>query len=66
MILFFERANGEEIEIGKPEDEKEAYSFMKDFMEQQHYESHYIGTTKYTDRIVYDVGSHVEFFILYL
>lgn len=66
MILTFENSRGIEREIGQPNTEKEAMQIINKFLDDRNYKSYYTNINKYDDRLVYDVGSHTEFFILYL
>lgn len=66
MILNFQNSHGIEREIGRPNNENEAMRIIRQFLDKRNYKSYYTIVNKYDGKSVYDVGSHTEFFVLYL
>mgnify|MGYP003611566673 CR=1 FL=1 len=66
MILKFQNSHGIEREIGRPNNEDEVMKIIKKFLDDRKFKSYYTVVTKEDDKITYDVGSHTEFFVLYL
>lgn len=65
MILKFDNGYSER-EIGRPWSEQEAFQIMKNFMNERNYKSYYVRSWTEKNIIIYDVGSHTQFFKLYL
>lgn len=66
MKLYFKNSVGKELLIANVEDEEEAMFEIKKFCEERDYRIPYYrcwGSIN-DDGIWYDVGSHIEFFIL--
>ena len=67
MILYFEDSWGKRREIGQPQTEQEAHKIIKEFLDDHNFKSYYtrswVNENNFNE-IIYDVGSHSEFFIL--
>ena len=68
MILNFQNSEGIEREIGRPNNENEAMDIINQFLDERKYKPYYTRANFSDDgrSITYDVGSHTEFFVLYL
>ena len=68
MILNFQNSEGIEREIGRPNDENETMVIINQFLDERKYKSYYTRANLSEDgrSIIYDVGSHTEFFVLYM
>ena len=67
MKLFFQNYNGQERVVAEVNDEREAMKEINKFCSERDFKIHYVRTWKGSDgRMIYDVGSHSEFFILEL
>ena len=64
MILIFRNRRNEEREIGRPESLKESMKIIQAFLKDHHFTSYYTRLWVENNRLVYDVGSHTEFFYL--
>lgn len=65
MKLYFRRYNQELVFMGEPSIEKEAWSMIHNFLEEKEFPVYYV--RQYTTpegTLIYDVGSHTEFFEL--
>lgn len=68
MLLFFENSYGARRTIAAPETFREAVNEISRFLKAHDYESYYMRTWRNGEdehEIVFDVGSHSEFFYLY-
>lgn len=66
MILNFQNSHGVEQEIGRPNNENEAMKIINQFLDERKYKSYYTIVNKEDGKLIYDVGSHTEFFVLYI
>ena len=66
MKLYFQNSGGEERLIAEPKTKEDASNHITQFLEEHNYKSYYTMGSIYEDKIVFDVGSWSEFFILYL
>lgn len=66
MKLYFQNSDGVEREIARPKDIEEVHSIITDFLKMARFKSYYTKTMtdSRTNRTIFDVGSHSEFFIL--
>lgn len=62
--LWFIRSNGEEVFLGRVTSKDEAFRMINDFLNEKKYVYFYVRTwySEDTDRTMFDVGSHTEFF----
>ena len=65
MKLYFQESNGNERFLNYISDIEKAYSIIDKFLEDKKYKSYYKIGNDYEDKIVIDVGSWSEFFIIY-
>ena len=66
MKLYFENSEGKRRIIAEPETEECAYKEIHKFCEDRDFKIYYVRTWRILDgALVYDVGSHTEFFYLY-
>ena len=66
MILYFEDSWGKRREIGRPQTNQEMHKIIKDFLDDHNFKSYYTRSWVNEEdfkEIIYDVGSHSEFFI---
>lgn len=63
--LFFVNSEGKERLIDTVENESEAMKSISKFLDEHKFKSYYTRMWRKNDHIVYDVGSHTEFFHLY-
>ena len=62
-IVYFENSNGDKRQIGAAAQKNKANKFIVDFLDENHYKSHYWRRWNVSDNIErIDVGSHTEFF----
>lgn len=63
--LYFERSNGEQVLLKLNCNKNEAWRAMFDFMSRHNYKCYYVRSryVERTEEVLYDVGSHTEFFI---
>ena len=67
MVLMFENSAGVEREIAKVNSEEEAFREIQKFLKEWNFKSYYTRTMCVNPHHkVYDVGSHTEFFHLYI
>jgi hypothetical protein len=66
MILKFKNSEGIEREIGQPNNENEVMDIINQFLDERNYKSYYTIVNKEDGKLIYDVGSHTEFFVLCL
>lgn len=65
MKLYFRRYNQELVFMGEPSTEKEAWNMIHNFLEEKKFPVYYIRQhTTPEGTLIYDVGSHTEFFEL--
>lgn len=65
MVLKFDNGYNER-EIGRPRSEQEVFQIMKAFMDERNYKFYYIRSWTHENITTFDVGSHTQFFKLYL
>ena len=65
MILYFEDNYGRRRELARPEILSEALESIERFLEEHNYKAPYVRTWIEFDEMVFDIGSHSEFFFLY-
>lgn len=64
MKLFFQNSKGEERLIAEPANREEVNKEINKFLEDHNSKSYYIRVLEADGRLIFDVGSHTEFFIL--
>lgn len=64
MKLYFQNKFDEEIIIAYPNNIDEAFLKIKKFLNEHHFKSYYTRIWKENNRLIFDVGSHSEFFFL--
>ena len=64
MKLFFQNSKGEERLIAEPANREEVNKEINKFLEDHNFKSYYIRVWEADGRLILDVGSHTEFFIL--
>lgn len=66
MKVYFQNSNGKEILIGEADNDKQAMKIIKGFCRERGFDIPYTRCWEYPekDRIVVDVSSHSEFFII--
>lgn len=64
MKLFFQNSKGEERLIAEPANREEVNKEINKFLEDHNFKSYYIRVLEADGRLIFDVGSHTEFFIL--
>lgn len=64
MKLFFQNSKGEERLIAEPVNREEVNKEINKFLEDHNFKSYYIRVLEADGRLIFDVGSHTEFFIL--
>lgn len=64
MKLYFENSWGERRLIGEPETRLGANKMVSDFCKARDFEIYYVRNWVQNGELVYDVGSHSEFFYL--
>ena len=65
MKLTFMKSQGVERELAIVPDTNEAERVIRKFLEDRNFEYHYFKVSLFSNKMVYDVGSWSEFFILY-
>lgn len=68
LVLYFENSYGKRRVIGRATDENGISKLIKDFLDDHNYKSYYTRAwvnENNPKEIIYDVGSHSEFFIAY-
>ena len=64
MKLYFQNSRGVERLIAEPSNREEVVKEINKFLNDHNYKSYYTRVWEDDDRLVFDVGSHTEFFIL--
>ena len=64
MKLFFQNSRGKERVIAEPSNREEINKEINKFLDDHNFKSYYTRVLEDNDRLVFDVGSHTEFFIL--
>lgn len=64
MKLFFQNSEGEERLIAEPSNREEVIKEINKFLDDHNFKSYYTRVWEANDRLILDVGSHAEFFIL--
>ena len=64
MKLYFQNSSGVERLIAEPSNREEVVKEINKFLDDHNYKSYYTRVWEEDGRLVYDVGSHTEFFIL--
>lgn len=64
MKLYFQNRNGKERLIAEVKDGDDAYMKIKEFCNERGFKIYYTRCWKRDNVVVYDVGSHTEFFLL--
>jgi hypothetical protein len=67
MRITFKNSYGIEKEIGKIKVFEEVFHYIQKYLDKNNYKSNYIRYVEFEPgKFVFDVGSHTEFFYLYL
>ena len=64
MKLIFQNSRGEERVIAEPTNREEIGKEIDKFLDDHNFKSYYTRVWEENGRLIYDVGSHTEFFIL--
>ena len=64
MKLIFQNSRGEERVIAEPQNREEISKEINKFLDDHNFKSYYTRVWEENGRLIYDVGSHTEFFIL--
>lgn len=64
MKLFFQNSKGKERLIAEPSNREEVYNEINKFLDDHNFKSHYTRVWEENGRLVLDVGSWSEFFLL--
>ena len=64
MKLIFQNSRGEERVIAEPTNREEISKEINKFLDDHNFKSYYTRIWEENGRLIYDVGSHTEFFIL--
>ena len=64
MKLYFQNSRGIEHLIAEPLNKEEVNKEIDKFLDDHNFKSYYSRVWKADGRLVFDVGSHTEFFIL--
>ena len=64
MKLFFKNGKGEERVIAEPSNREEVNNEINKFLDEHNFKSYYTRVWEADGRLILDVGSHTEFFIL--
>ena len=62
--LIFQNSRGEERVIAEPSNREEVNKEINKFLDDNNFKSYYTRVWEENGRLVFDVGSHTEFFIL--
>ena len=62
--LIFQNSRGEERVIAEPSNREEVNKEINKFLDDHNFKSYYTRVWEADGRLVFDVGSHTEFFIL--
>lgn len=65
MKLTFVSHDNKEIDLGNFNNVTEAEKEISEFLKQHDYKSYYFKISQFVSKLVYDVGSWNEFFIVY-
>ena len=61
---FFQNSRGEERLIAEPSNREEVNKEINKFLDDHNFKSYYTRVWEENGRLIFDVGSHTEFFIL--
>lgn len=64
MKLFLQNSRDQERLIAEPSNREEVNKAINKFLDEHNFKSYYTRVWEENDRLVFDVGSHTEFFIL--
>lgn len=64
MKLYFQNSYGVERLIAEPLNKQEVNKEINKFLDDHNFKSYYTRVWEADGRLVFDVGSHIEFFIL--
>lgn len=64
MKLFFQNRYGKERLIAEPSNREEVNREINKFLDDHNFKSYYTRVWEADGRLVFDVGSHTEFFLL--
>ena len=64
MKLYFQNSHGIERLIAEPLNKEEVNNEINKFLDDHNFKSYYTRVWEADGRLVFDVGSHTEFFIL--
>lgn len=64
MKLFFQNSKGKERLIAEPSNREEVNKEIDKFLDEHKFKSNYTRVWEEDGRLIFDVGSHTEFFIL--
>lgn len=64
MNLYFQNSHGQERLIAQHVNVKECYREINKFLDDHSFKSYYTRMFEEDGRIIFDVGSHTEFFIV--
>ena len=62
--LIFQNSRGEERIIAEPSNREEVNKEINKFLDDHNFKSYYTRVWEENGRLIFDVGSHTEFFIL--
>ena len=62
--LIFQNSIGEEIVIAEPSNREEVNKEINKFLDDHNFKSYYTRVWEENGRLIFDVGSHTEFFVL--
>ena len=62
--LIFQNSRGEERVIAEPSNREEVNKEINNFLDDHNFKSYYTRVWEENGRLIFDVGSHTEFFIL--
>ena len=62
--LIFQNSRGEERVIAEPSNREEVNKEINKFLDDHNFKSYYTRVWEENGRLIFDVGSHTEFFIL--
>ena len=62
--LIFQNSRGEERVIAEPSNREEVNKEINKFLDDHNFKSYYIRVWEENGRLIFDVGSHTEFFLL--
>jgi hypothetical protein len=64
LKLIFQNSRGEERVIAEPTNREEISKEIDKFLDDHNFKSYYTRVWEENGRLIYDVGSHTEFFVL--